>query len=150
MTAAQGIEIRRARDRAEVAAALALRHEVFIREQGVTAEGELDGLDDEALHLVALDAGEVVGTCRILPGRRARFGRLCVRADHRRRGIAAALLAAAEREARAAGAHEMGLHAQTNAMRLYLDAGFTPYGERFDEEGIEHQAMEKKLGTHDA
>jgi predicted GNAT family N-acyltransferase len=138
--------IRRARDRAEVDAALALREAVFVGEQGVTTEGDRDGLDGEAVHLVALaEDGAVIGTCRFLPGRRARFGRLCVRADHRRRGIAAALLAAAEREARATGAEEMGLHAQTDALALYLAAGFTPYGERFDEEGIEHQGMEKRL-----
>lgn len=138
--------IRRVRDRAELDAALALREAVFVGEQGVTPGGERDGLDDEALHLIAVgEDGGVVGTCRILPGRRARFGRLCVRADHRRRGIAAALLAAAEREARAAGAEEMGLHAQTDALALYLDAGFTPYGERFEEEGIAHQGMEKRL-----
>ena len=49
------------------------------------------------------------------------------------------------REARAAGARRIGLHAQTDALGLYERAGFTPYGERFEEEGIEHLGMEKRL-----
>ena len=81
----------------------------------------------------------------IEPGGTARFGRLCVRASARGTGVGAALLAAAEREARAAGARRIGMHAQTDALALYRRAGFTPYGERFDEEGIEHLGMEKDL-----
>jgi predicted GNAT family N-acyltransferase len=140
------MEIRRPRDEHELAAALALREEVYVREQGVPLEADLDGLDDEALHLVAVE-GEIVGTCRMLiePGGTARFGRLCVRASARGRGVAAALLEAAEREARAAGAVRIGMHAQTDALPLYERAGYTPYGERFDEEGIEHLGMEKHL-----
>jgi predicted GNAT family N-acyltransferase len=140
------IDVRRSRDEQEIAAALALREEVFCGEQGVALDGDRDGLDAEALHLVAVDDG-VVGTCRLLiePGGTAKFGRLCVRASARGRGIAAALLAAAEREARAAGARRIGMHAQTDALRLYERAGYTSYGERFDEEGIEHLGMEKHL-----
>jgi predicted GNAT family N-acyltransferase len=140
------MEVRRPRDEQELAAALALREEVFVGEQGVPVAADRDGLDGEALHLVAVD-GEVLGTCRMLiqRGGTARFGRLCVRASARGRGIAAALLEAAESEARAAGAVRIGMHAQTDALPLYERAGYTPYGERFDEEGIEHVGMEKHL-----
>ena len=140
------MEIRRPRDEQELAAALALREEVFAGEQGVTVDADRDGRDPEALHLVAVD-GQVLGTCRMLiePGGTAKFGRLCVRASARGRGIAAALLDAAEAEARAAGARRIGMHAQTDALGLYGRAGYTPYGERFDEEGIEHLGMEKHL-----
>ena len=48
-------------------------------------------------------------------------------------------------EARAAGAVRIGMHAQTDALPLYERAGYTPYGDRFDEEGIEHVGMEKHL-----
>jgi predicted GNAT family N-acyltransferase len=142
------VTVRRPRDEQELAAALALRIEVFCGEQGVTFDGDRDGLDDEAVHLVAIgDDGAVIGTCRLLiePGGTARFARLCVRASARGTGVGAALLAAAEREARAAGARRIGMHAQTGALSLYLRAGFRPYGERFDEEGLEHVGMEKDL-----
>jgi predicted GNAT family N-acyltransferase len=139
--------LRRPRDEEELAAALALRIEVFCGEQGVTFEGDRDGLDDEAVHLVAVEGDEVVGTCRLLiePGGTARFGRLCVRASARGTGVGGLLLAKAEREARARGARRIGMHAQTDALSLYRRAGFRPYGERFDEEGIEHLGMEKDL-----
>jgi len=140
-------EVRRVRDARELEAALALREAVFAGEQGVDPAADRDGRDGEALHLVAVEDGAVLGTCRLLvaPGGTARFGRLCVARAARGRGLGAALLAAAEREARAAGAARMGLHAQTDALPLYERAGFTPYGERFQEEGIEHLGMEKAL-----
>jgi predicted GNAT family N-acyltransferase len=142
------VTVRRPRDEQELAAALALREAVFCGEQGVTFEADRDGLDDEALQLVALDdGGEVIGTCRLLiePGGTARFGRLCVHASARGTGVGGALLAAAEREARAARARRIGMHAQTGALGLYRRAGFRTYGEPFDEEGIEHVGMEKNL-----
>jgi predicted GNAT family N-acyltransferase len=147
-----GIEVRRVRDREELGAALGLREAVFAGEQHVSPGADRDGRDEEAIQLVAVTAdGAVVGTCRLLldgkAGASARLGRLCVRADARRRGIAAALLAAAEREALAAGAGRIGMHAQTAAARLYLDAGYTAYGAPFDEEGIEHVGMDKRLAS---
>jgi predicted GNAT family N-acyltransferase len=142
------VTVRRPRDEHELAAALALRIEVFCGEQGVTFDGDRDGLDDEAVHLVAVaDDGEVIGTCRLLiePGGTARFGRLCVLASARGTGVGGALLDAAEREARAARARRIGMHAQSGALSLYRRAGFRPYGEPFDEEGIEHVGKEKDL-----
>jgi predicted GNAT family N-acyltransferase len=130
----------------ELAAALDLRERVFCEEQGVPLEADRDGLDEEAIQLVARDDGGVIGTCRVLiEGELGRFGRLCVAAQARRRGIAAALLAAAEEAARDAGATRMRLHAQTGALSLYTHAGYAPDGAPFDEEGIEHLAMEKRL-----
>jgi predicted GNAT family N-acyltransferase len=143
--------IRRVRDRAELDAALALREEVFCGEQGVPLEADLDGLDDDAIQIVAVaPGGEVVGTCRVVleANAEARFGRLCVRRSARRRGIAAALLAAAEHEAIAAGARTLALHAQTDALELYRRAGYVASGEPFDEEGIEHLRMWRSLPGH--
>lgn len=139
-------EIRRIARDEELAAALELRERVFCGEQGVTLEGDRDGLDDEAIQLVAVEGRDVLGTCRVLvDGDVARFGRLCVAPAARRRGLGAKLLSAAEREARAARAARMRLHAQTSALGLYEQAGYTAHGEPFDEEGIEHLAMEKRL-----
>lgn len=141
------MEVRRARDRGELQAALALREAVFIVEQGVSVEGDRDGRDDDAVQLVAVEEdGAVVGTCRVLvEGARARFGRLAVRRDRRGRGLGALLLAEAEREARGAGARAIELHAQVDALGLYERAGYEPTGGRFPDEGIEHQAYVKDL-----
>ena len=138
--------VRRVRDEEELRAALALRTEVFVLEQGVPVGEELDGRDDEALHLVAVTDGRVVGTCRLLGyGEDMKLGRMAVARDQRGRGIARRLLAAAEDEARAAGARRIVLDAQIGAQSLYARAGYVARGERFLDAGIEHVRMEKVL-----
>src|SRR5947209_878276 len=107
------VVIRRARDAAERSAAAELRIRVFCGEQGVSREQELDGLDGEALHLVAIRGEDMIGTCRLLfAGSTCKLGRLVVAHDARRGGVGARLLAHAEREARAAGAERIVLNAQ--------------------------------------
>lgn len=146
MSATVRYEIRRARDQREMRAALALRHDVFCVEQGVPEHEELDGRDHDGIHLVAMDGDDLVGTCRILLiGKTAQFSRLAVRASARRRGIATALLEAADAETRSAGGRRLVLHAQTYAQSLYEQAGYRHRGNVFREAGIEHVAMEKEL-----
>ena len=140
------IEIREARDAQEHQTLLALRHEVFVEEQGVPLDLEIDEHDQEAVHLVALDGDRLVGTCRVLlAGDVAKFGRLVVARDARGRGIGAALLADAERLAREMGAGRMVLAAQTSAIGLYDHAGYTARGDVYLDAGIEHVTMEKPL-----
>lgn len=143
---AVGFEIRRVSGDRELKAAIQLRYDVFCVEQGVPVREELDGRDYQGLHLVAVDGDEVLATCRIvMVGSTAQFSRLAVRATARRRGIATALLEAAEVETRALGGRRLVLHAQTYARRLYENAGYRPHGRVFWEAGIEHVAMEKVL-----
>jgi ElaA protein len=126
--------------------ALSLRHRVFCVEQGVPLGMELDGRDDEALHLVALDGDAVIGTVRlVLDGPTAKLGRLAVARSARGRGIGSALVREAVREARDAGARRIALHAQVDARVLYEREGFAPYGPPFTEAGIAHVSMEKRL-----
>jgi ElaA protein len=140
-----GLEVRPARSHAEVDAALALRAAVFIDEQGVTEAEELDGRDGEAVHLVAVEDGAVVGTCRLLPaGTTVKLGRMAVAAEHRGAGIGARLLAEADRRAGALGAERIVLAAQLPAVPLYERAGYTVRGEVFDDAGIDHVRMEKR------
>jgi predicted GNAT family N-acyltransferase len=139
-------EIRRVRDKREMEAALKLRHEVFCVEQGVPEHEELDGRDHEGIHLVAVADGELLATCRLLlVGTTAQFSRLAVASSARRRGIATALLEAADAEVRAAGGRRIVLHAQTYARSLYEQAGYRVRGREFVEAGIRHVAMEKHL-----
>lgn len=139
-------EVRRAQGDREFRDALALRHAVFCVEQGVPEREEVDGRDPEGIHLVAMADGQLLATCRLLiVGRTAQFSRLAVRPAARRRGIATALLEAAETESRDAGAARIVLHAQTYARDLYDRVGYRSRGAVFREAGIEHVAMEKEL-----
>lgn len=140
------MEVRAARDRSEVDQALALREQVFCVEQGVPLAADQDGLDDRAIQVVAVEAGRVIGTCRVLvEGDVGRLGRMAVESAARGRGLGAAILAAAEQSAREAGAREMRLHAQRYIEDMYEAAGYAPYGEPFVDEGIPHVAMEKRI-----
>jgi predicted GNAT family N-acyltransferase len=127
--------------------ALALRLEVFCREQGVPEALERDGHDAAAIHLVAVDdVGRVVATCRLLAdGPRMRLGRMAVARAHRGRGIGARLLDLAHREARAAGAREVELHAQLAVRDFYAGAGYAAEGDEFEEAGIRHVLMRRPL-----
>lgn len=140
------MEVREARTPEEVQEALGLRLRVFCDEQGVALSAEQDGRDDEAVHLVAVEDGRVVGTCRLLiEGGVARLGRNAVAAADRGRGIGTGLLRAADRVAARRGAGRIRLNAQLPARRLYERAGYVAQGEVFLEEGIEHVTMEKPL-----
>lgn len=139
-------EIREPAGPEELRAAFDLRFAVFCGEQGVPVELELDEHDADALHLVAVEDGRVLSTCRLVKtGDTVKFGRLVVARDARRRGIAAAMLGEAERRARAWGAHRLVLSAQTYAMPLYEDAGYVAFGDTYDDAGIEHISMELRL-----
>jgi predicted GNAT family N-acyltransferase len=140
------VEVRLARGRAEIDAALELRERVFCGEQGVSLAAERDGRDHEALHVVAVEDGHVLGTCRVVfDGELGRFGRMAVEPSARRRGIGQALLAEAERHARRRGAARMRLHAQADVQNLYAAGGYVTCGAPFEEEGIPHVTMEKTL-----
>ena len=139
-------EVRVANGDEEIAAALELRRAVFVEEQGVPLDEELDELDAEALHLVALDGPDVVGTCRLLDdGDALKLGRMAVAARARRRGVAGRLLEEAEAQARARGIDRIRLSSQLGARPVYERAGYVAYGGLFLDAGIEHVMMEKAL-----
>ncbi len=140
------IDIRRASGPDEVAAAIALRRAVFVDEQGVPLEDEVDGRDGEALHLVAVaDEGTVVGTCRLLTdGTTLKLGRMAVAPAARRAGVGLRLLELADAEAAACGAERTVLAAQRSALPLYERGGYAARGDVFLDAGIEHVWMEKR------
>jgi predicted GNAT family N-acyltransferase len=144
------LEVRAARDEGEIEAAKQLRLRVFSGEQGVSPEGEVDGLDAEATHIVAVRRGEVVATCRLrFPQGRCKLERMVVEQNLRRTGIGSALLEEAEREALRQGAVEVVLHAQRQVEDFYAACGYAAEGETFLEEGIPHVQMRRPLVSVD-
>jgi predicted GNAT family N-acyltransferase len=144
------IEIVEARTRAELEQAFAIRRAVFVEEQGVSQALEFDARDDDARHLLALCAGEPRGTLRLRwldQGRTAKIERVAVLARERGSGIGLALLDAALALARASGAREALVHAQTGAGAFYEKLGFIAFGRAFDEDGIPHIAMRLHLSN---
>lgn len=139
---------------ADLPAAYALRHEVFVVGQGVPEDMELDELDAAADHAVAHDGDVLVGTGRLLsPAQLGRtdgvggIGRMAVAAAARGRGVGAALLARLEERAVERGFAGIELHAQEHAQGFYVRAGYRAVGEPYDEAGIPHISMQRALPT---
>ena len=141
-----GLEVRRARPD-ELARCLAIRREVFVDEQGVPLEEEMDAHDAACTHFLALAASEAVGTARLrLTGDgRVKAERVAGRRPFRRAGVGRVLMHALEDEARACGARELRLNAQVAVVAFYERLGWRAEGPEFLEAGIPHRAMRKPL-----
>ena len=132
---------------ADMPAVFALRREVFVVEQDVPEDLELDELDETADHAVAVLDGRVVGTGRLLSatGGQAVVGRMAVAREARGAGTGAAVLAALEQRARERGADAVELHAQVHARGFYERLGYEAFGALYLDAGIEHVDMRKQL-----
>lgn len=119
---------------------LAIRHAVFVDEQGVPQELERDEHDQVALHLIARIAdGTAVGTARMLGD--GHIGRMAVLPAWRRRGVGSALLSELIRIAGVRGIHGLFLNAQCEAESFYRRFRFVAKGEIFADAGIAHRRM---------
>lgn len=122
----------------------AVREAVFVQEQGVPPELEIDDQDPRSRHVLASDGGGApIGTARLTP--EGRIGRMAVAREWRGHGVGSALLHALLRIAREDGLDRVTLHAQESAVDFYRRHGFAPVGERFMEAGIVHQGMQRRL-----
>ena len=135
----------------EMQAALAIRSRVFVEEQGVPIEEELDGFDahpgdrDDVVHVLARLHGEPVATARLLLDAHEGYphiGRVAVLADHRRSGVGRRVMEALHQEARRRGHAGVTLAAQLHAMPFYERLGYVARGDTYLDAGIEHRDMD--------
>ncbi len=128
----------------EMEAAVGIRFRVFVDEQSVAPEIELDGYDAVATHAIAIEQGRAIATGRaMVEGNSARIGRMAVDRPYRRGGVGGLLLRFLEDEARERGATEFVLHAQDYVKAFYARHGYEERGETFMEAGILHVEMRK-------
>ncbi len=126
-----------------------VRKAVFIEEQGISPEIELDELDATAVHAVAFNRLDMpVATGRLLQDapKEARIGRMAVARVLRGQRWGRAILDALVEASGARGDDKVILHAQCSAEGFYLRAGFTVVGQPYEEAGIAHITMQKTLG----
>jgi predicted GNAT family N-acyltransferase len=122
----------------------AIREQVFVKEQKVPLELEMDEHDAHCYHLLAHDgAGHAVGTARLLLN--GYIGRMAVLAPYRGRGIGSQLLEATVELAKTQGLNTLYLNAQTHAIGFYEKHQFRVVGEEFMEAGIPHVQMRRQL-----
>ena len=134
--------------------ALEVRRRVFIEEQGVPPEIEIDEYDaepgarDDALHVLGLLQGSAVATGRLLfdsgPGH-GHIGRIAVLQEHRRHGHGRSIMQALHEQALQRGVRRLTLAAQLHAIGFYERLGYVARGEAFLDAGIEHRWMDLHL-----
>ena len=128
----------------DMEAAVGIRFRVFVDEQAVPPEIELDEYDAVATHAIAMEGALAIGTGRaIVADGVARIGRMAVDQPHRRRGVGGQILRFLEEETREQGAREFVLHAQEYVKAFYAGHGYEEHGEVFMEAGIPHIEMRK-------
>ena len=127
-------------------ACYAIRKTVFVEEQAVPLELELDEYDDVATHFLLRDGDAPLATARLLDKHGlAKIGRVAVLKEARGRGLGLVLMRAVLEEARRQGFTEAVLDSQTYAIPFYERLGFVAEGEEFDDAGIPHFLMRRRL-----
>jgi len=135
--------------------ALPIRYSVFVDEQAVPVELEVDQWDSDALHLVIFDVkGAALATGRLVTERHenkqitgwiGRIGRVAVLAEHRQLGLGARVLEALIEAADQSGLQMLHLHARESATLFYERFGFYCVGQVFEEAGSPHIEMWRQM-----
>jgi predicted GNAT family N-acyltransferase len=136
------LRVKRASSRKDLEKAFGIRMRVFVREQGVPREIEMDGQDERAIHFLAFDSAKAVGTARlVIRQKTAKIGRMAVLKSYRGKGIGTKLLRRAIVTARRQGVRNIYLHAQVPVIGFYETVTFHCVGPVFKEAGIPHRKM---------
>ena len=136
--------IKEAKNAADRQLCLDLRMQVFVQEQGIALEDEIDDLDDVASHFLAYSDDTALGTARIIwKDETAKIGRLCVSDTVRGSGLGVALVQHCIDVARTRpDITRAELGAQCHAIGFYEKLGFTVFGPIYDDAGIDHRDMQ--------
>ncbi len=130
------------------AVAAPIRFAVFVDEQKVPADSEVDDWDPQCVHAVAWDpSGLALGTGRLLPD--GHIGRMAVRREARGQGVGSALLTALMQEAQRRGHAQAALSAQTHAIPFYRRHGYAVVSGEYMDCGIPHVDMTCALRPQD-
>ena len=127
--------------------AYAIRHQVFVVEQKVPPEEELDALDESARHWLGFVDEQPVATARLAPYQPGvgKIGRVAVLSQWRQAGLGKELMLAIEQASQRAGLRQLVLDAQVQVVDFYTRLGYEVQGEIFEDCGILHRRMTRWL-----
>ncbi|MBB6453074.1 putative GNAT family N-acyltransferase [Salirhabdus euzebyi] len=123
-----------------------VREVVFIKEQHVPADLEIDEFDQEATHFVGYENNEPVAASRLrFIEEYGKLERICVLKDFRGKQYGKQIIQAMEREIKHSGYKKAKLNAQTHAEGFYHSIGYETVSDEFMDAGIPHVTMIKTL-----
>lgn len=134
----------------ELYSILRARAEVFVLEQKITSEEEFDGIDDKCIHIFLEEDDNIIAYCRIVPKgisyENISIGRVLVKKEYRRKGIAQEILNKAIQYIKTYGNESrIVLSAQLYAKKVYESVGFVQNSDVYIEAEIPHVKMYKDL-----
>ncbi|WP_026690130.1 GNAT family N-acetyltransferase [Alteribacter aurantiacus] len=126
--------------------AFAVRRTVFVDEQQVPEEEEIDQYESQSVHFVAYDGEKPVGAGRLrIMDDIGKVERICVLKEYRTQGVGVEIMKKIEQEATQYPIEEMKLNAQVTAERFYTRLGYETISGEFFDAGIPHVAMRKTV-----
>ena len=125
---------------------LEIRKRVFVEEQNVPMDREVDEYEDVATHILLID-DEPIGTVRYRPASEdmIKVERMAVLPEERGRKLGFKLMEFVHDHAREHGYTRAKLGAQVHAIDFYRKLGYTVSSDEFEDAGIPHVYMEKAL-----
>lgn len=131
---------------AEREQAFQIRTNVFVNEQKVSIEEELDEFEDEAIHFIGYVDNEPIAASRLRwVDNYGKLERICILKAHRGNSYGTELITAMENEIIKKGYTQTKLNAQTRAVEFYKRLGYEIVSGEFLDAGIPHVTMTKQL-----
>lgn len=140
------MEVKIVSNELELEDAFSVRKQVFINEQNVPEEEEIDQHEEESKHFVLYEDGQPVGAgrFRIVDGY-GKVERICVLQENRKSGSGNAIMNKIEEYAKEQGLPALKLNAQIQAIPFYEKLGYEVISEEFMDAGIPHRTMKKPI-----
>lgn len=141
------MEVKIVNNEQELAEAFEVRKTVFIHEQNVPEEEEIDQYESDSIHFVLYDDNRKAagaGRFRVLDGI-GKVERICVLKENRKTGAGVAVMNKIEEYAKSQGISTLKLNAQTHAIPFYSRLGYETVSEEFMDAGIPHKTMKKSI-----
>ncbi|WP_077623026.1 GNAT family N-acetyltransferase [Sediminibacillus massiliensis] len=140
------MEIKTTETDQELKEAYNVRNIVFVEEQKVPAELEIDDLEDESIHFVGYEDGGPVAASRLrFVDEYGKLERICVLKDYRGRSLGSNIIQEMEAVIKSKGYQKAKLNAQTRAVKFYESLGYRTVSGEFMDAGIPHVTMTKNL-----
>nr|WP_317357211.1 GNAT family N-acetyltransferase [uncultured Tyzzerella sp.] len=133
-------------DETNINLAFNIRTEVFIKEQGIDPDVEIDGTDKDAKNMILIVDNKPIGTSRLIViDNKMYIGRVAILKEYRKKGYATHMINFLLEEAKNMDYKEVYIHGQSYAKNFYEKIGFKQFGEEFIEANIPHINMKITL-----